>query len=92
MLSGGTERQVLPYVYFKSFVPVAEGIYYIGRLSDEKYYPLEFFQFSRNRSRLLTKLGSHVSAGLSVSPDQKTILFTRSVSNDAHLMMIENFR
>jgi Tol biopolymer transport system component len=91
-VSGGAERQVLPFVYNKSFAPVAEGIYYIGRRSDENYYPLEFFQFSTNRSRLLAKLGGYVSAGLSVSPDQKTILFGKSVSNDAHLMMIENFQ
>jgi Tol biopolymer transport system component len=83
---------VLPYIYYKSFVPVAEGIYCIGRWSDEKYYPLEFFQFSSNSSRLLAKLGSYVYSGLSVSPDQKAILFTKSVSNDAHLMMIENFQ
>jgi Tol biopolymer transport system component len=92
LLSGGAERQVLPYIYYKSFVPVAEGIYYIGRLSDDKNYPLEFFQFSGNSSRLLAKLGNYVSGGLSVSPDQKTILFSKSVSNDAHLMMIENFQ
>jgi Tol biopolymer transport system component len=91
LLSGGAERQVLPSIYSRSFFPVAEGIYYIGPWSGE-YYPLEFFQFSRNSSRLLAKIGGNVFLGLSVSPDQKTILFSRSVSNDAHLMMIENFQ
>ena len=57
-----------------------------------RYYPLELFQFSSNSSRLLAKIGGYVGMGLSVSPDQKTILFTKSVSNDAHLMMIENFQ
>jgi serine/threonine protein kinase/Tol biopolymer transport system component len=90
LLSGGAERQVLPAVYLKSFFPVAEGIYYIGPRSGE-YYPLEFFQFSSNSSRLLAKIGGYVGEGLSVSPDRKTILFSKSVSNDAHLMMIENF-
>jgi Tol biopolymer transport system component len=91
LLSGGAERQVLPYIYDKSFVPVAEGIYYIGSPSGE-YYPLEFFQFSSNSSRLLAKIGSHVFEGLSVSPDRKTILFSSSASLGAHLMMIENFQ
>jgi Tol biopolymer transport system component len=91
LLSGGAERQVLPSIYLKSFFPVAEGIYYIGPWSGE-YYPLEFFQFSSNSSRLLAKIGGYVGEGLSVSPDRKTILFSRSVNNGAHLMMIENFQ
>ena len=91
LLSGGAERQVLPSIYLKSFFPVAEGIYYIGPRSGE-YYPLEFFQFSSQSSRLLAKIGGYVGEGLSVSSDRKTILFSRSVSNGAHLMMIENFK
>ena len=91
-LSGGEERQVLSYVYYKSFVPVADGIYYIGPQSNEGFYPLEFFQFSSGVSRLLTKIQRPVFSGLSVSPDRKTILFTKSVSVGADLMIIENFR
>jgi hypothetical protein len=82
---------VLPSIYVKSFFPVAEGIYYIGPWSGE-YYPLQFFQFSSNSSRLLAKIGRWVGEGLSVSPDRKTILFSRSVTNGAHLMMIENLQ
>jgi Tol biopolymer transport system component len=91
-LSGGEERQVLPYIYNKSFVPVADGIYYIGRRSDAGYYSLDFFQFSSAVSRLVVKIEGGVSSGLSVSPDGKTILFTKSVSVAADLMMIENFQ
>jgi len=91
LLSGGAERQLPPSIYLKSLFPVAEGIYYIGPRSGE-YYPLELFQFSSNSSRLLAKIGGYVSEGLSVSPDRKTILFSRSVNNGAHLMMIENFQ
>jgi Tol biopolymer transport system component len=92
-LSGGAEHQLLPSIFgtTRAFFPVAEGIYYIGPWGGE-YYPLEFFQFSSNSSRLLAKIGRYVSLGLSVSPDRKTILFTKSVSNGAHLMMIENFQ
>jgi serine/threonine protein kinase len=91
-LSGGEERQVLPYVYLKSFAPVTDGIYYLGPRSDEGSYPLEFFQFSSGVIRLLTKIPGSVFQGLSVSPDRKTILFTKSVSVGADLMMIESFR
>ena len=42
--------------------------------------------------RLLGKL-DHVAFGdMTVSPDGKTILYTRAVGEGADLMMIENFR
>ena len=83
---------MLPYITSKGFIPVAEGIYYIGRRSEEKYYPLEFFRFSDNTSRVLAKIDGLLNQGLSVSPDQKTILFSKSATSGADLMMIENFR
>jgi Tol biopolymer transport system component len=91
-LSGGPERQVLPWVVLKSFVSVEDGIYYIGARGDDRKYPLEFFEFSSNTSRLLTRINDFVVQGLSVSPDRKTILFSKSVSNGSNLMMIENFQ
>lgn len=95
-LSGGEEREVLPYIDDNSFFPVADGIYYIGRRSDAGYYPLEFFQFSSGASRLVTKIEANAVVdavgGLSVSPDRKTILFYKGVGTGAVLMMIENFR
>jgi len=90
-LSGGPERQVLPWISERAFVPVEDGIYYIGRRGDDRKWPLEFFQFSSNTSRLLTRIEGFPDIGLSVSPDRKTILFSKSVSNGANLMMIEDF-
>ena len=91
-LTGGEERELLPYVLLKAFMPVADGIYYIGRRTEGKYYPLAFFRFSDHTSRLLANIDGTVYQGLSVSPDQKTILFSKSVSSGADLMMIENFQ
>jgi hypothetical protein len=91
-ISGGEEHQILPYINLKSFFPASDGIYYIGSRSDEGYYPLEFFQFSNSASRLLAKIEGRAYQGLSVSPDRKMILFSKSISFGADLMMIENFR
>ena len=91
-LSGGPERQVLPWVSSRAFVPVEDGIYYIGRREDDRKYPLQFFQFSSNTSRLLTKIEGFLDFGLSLSPDRQTILFSKSATDGANLMMIENFQ
>ncbi len=91
-LSGGAERQLLNWVSYKAFVPMDDGIYYIGRRSDNGQYPLEFFQFSSQTSQVLTNIDGVISIGLSVSPDRKDILFTKTVKSGANLMMIENFQ
>ncbi|HUI53986.1 MAG TPA: hypothetical protein VLY04_03380, partial [Bryobacteraceae bacterium] len=90
-LSGSEEREVLPYVHHGDYLPVADGIYYIGR-GEAGYFPLEFFQFSSAASRLLTKIEAHAVGAVTVSPDRKTILFSKATSAGADLMIIENFR
>lgn len=70
-LSGGPERQILPYVTSGAFVPVKDGIYYIDRRGDDRQYPLQFFQFSLDASRVLTRIQGEVHLGLTVSPDRK---------------------
>jgi Tol biopolymer transport system component len=87
-----SSHQVPPQIAGNAFIAVADGIYYIGRPSEDGDYPLEFFQFSNRTSRLLTKIEGQVNRGLSISPDRKWILFSRNVSFGSDLMMIENFR
>jgi Tol biopolymer transport system component len=91
-LSGGAERQLLDGVTSRAFVPVDDGIYYIGRRSDNGQYPLQFFRFSSQTSEVLTNVDGSIYIGLSVSPDRMAILFTKTVKSGANLMMIENFQ
>jgi hypothetical protein len=83
---------LLDWVTSRAFVPVDDGIYYIGRRSENGQYPLQFFQFSSQTSRLLTNIDGVIYIGLSVSPDRTAILFTKTAKSGANLMMIENFR
>jgi Tol biopolymer transport system component len=90
-VSGGVERQLLAWVSDRAFVPVDDGIYYIGRRDDNGQYPLQFFQFSTQTSRVLTNIDGELNVGLSVSPDRTALLFTKTAKSGANLMMIENF-
>ena len=90
-LSGGPERQLLDWVPWRAFVPVEDGIYYVGRPSNGQY-PLQFFRFSSQTSQVLTNIDGQIYTGLSVSPDRTAILFSKTVKFGFNLMMIENFR
>jgi hypothetical protein len=46
-LSGGPARRVLPFISARAFVPVEDGIYFIGQRTVNGY-PLEFFRHERN--------------------------------------------
>jgi hypothetical protein len=90
-LAGGEEHQILAGVNPRAFFPVADGIYYIAPQTDDGFYLLEFYQFSTKTSRVLEKISGLVDQGLSVSPDGKSMLFSRSVRTGSDLMMIENY-
>ncbi|OYW07835.1 MAG: hypothetical protein B7X34_10100 [Acidobacteriia bacterium 12-62-4] len=92
-LAGGPERVVLDFIGAPRDFPVFEdGIYYGGRLDKKGGVPLLFYQFATGTSRLITTIERIAQNGLTVSPDRKTILYTRTVSAGADLMLIENFR
>lgn len=91
-LAGGPEGKVVEFNGPARDFPVFEdGFYYSGR-SEKGRVPLLFYQFSSGSSRLITHVERYVYKGLTVSPDRKTILYTRSASSGGDLMLIENFR
>jgi Tol biopolymer transport system component len=92
-LAGGPERKIIDFNGLtRDFLVFEDGIYYGGRPDEKGSVPLLFYQFSTGANRLITSLGNYVFIGLTVSPDRKTFLYTRSMSLGGDLMMIENFR
>lgn len=90
--AGGPERKIIEHNgQARDFAVFEDGIYYSGRLEAGKI-PLLFYQFSTGTSRLITKVEPYVHIGLTVSPDRRTILYTRSIAFGSDLMLIENFR
>jgi Tol biopolymer transport system component/DNA-binding winged helix-turn-helix (wHTH) protein len=89
--SRSQERQILPFIYYKEFFPVRDGVYYIGARGEDGLYPLQFYSFSAKASRVLTKISGQIFQGLTVSPDGKSILVSRTVTVGSDLMTIMNF-
>jgi Tol biopolymer transport system component len=91
-LANKRERQIIDYVFARAFAVVEDGIYYIGRRGDDRRHPLLFHQFATGRVKEITRLESVQNYGLTVSPDQRTFLFTKSVATGSDIMLVENFR
>lgn len=106
--AGGDPEKVLDGVNERAFAVLEKGIYYVERLGATNtggYFMgglalsgptararLRFFDFASAQSRILADLGERVGLGLGVSPDGRTILFTRADNPSSDLMMVENFR
>jgi len=90
-LAGGPEQRVIDCVGASSFTIGPAGIYHLGCVANQRAVPLYVLDLATGRDRLLGKLETPIG-GITVSPDGKTILYTKLVGEGSDLMMIENFR
>ena len=88
--SGGEPVKVLDGVVWFNFCLVENGAYYIDQADGETR--LQFFNIATGKSTTVARNLGAVSAGLTATPDGRTILFTRVDASADDLMLVENFR
>jgi Tol biopolymer transport system component len=88
--SGGQPVKVLEGVVQLAFTVSDKGIYYIDQPAGETR--LQFYNLATGRSTTVARNLGDVSQGLTVSPDGRTILYSRMDSPVNDLMLVENFR
>jgi Tol biopolymer transport system component len=74
-----------------NFAVAAEGIYYTASIKPGKT-EFRYFDVKRGTDRLLSTTDAWVAWGLTVSPDETSLLFSRVDQYGADLKLIENFR
>jgi hypothetical protein len=87
-LGGGNEKQILERVLYRGFDVFEDGIYYLDGRGESKIW---FHEFATGRGHMISPIKGQLFNYLSVSPDQKTILFTLGAESGSDLMLIENF-
>ena len=90
--AGGAERLIADSVLTGNFAVMSDGICYISAPRSDGLHELRILDLSTSRTRVLSVLDGPISQGLTVSPDRKTVLYTRQKDSQSDLMLIENFR
>ena len=95
-------RQGAGRSFFGNYVVREGGIYYIDKPSGQGgvYYldtpsgetRLQYFDFATRRSTTVARNLGNMDACLAVSPDGRTILYSRMDSSVDDLMLVEDFR
>ena len=90
--AGGDEIQILPDLRFWSCFDVApDGIYYIPT-GGPGNHTIRFLDLATGKTRQVASLPKPASAGLSLSPDGRHLLYSQVDQTGADLMLVENFR
>jgi Tol biopolymer transport system component len=91
-LAGGTESIVLPSLYGADTFAVAKrGIYFV-RSAPESQAIISFKDFSSGAIEDLAVLKAPIGAGLAISPDEGSLLYTQLDRTDSDLFLVDNFR
>jgi hypothetical protein len=97
LLTGGEPRTIIPCISESAYAVAAQRIYYVpcqGDLhpgSNREVHVLNPVTHGDHRHGMLERF-EELTGGFAVSPDGRTILYTRLASRGADLMLIHNFR
>lgn len=97
-LAGGEETPVLESLragYWAYWAPAEKGIYYLERedvADGQRKFRLRFFDPETRKDRVAMDLERRpFNSGLSLAPDEKSILYTQVDSSDTDIMLVEDF-
>ena len=98
-VDAGEETRVFEPVFsIGNFAVVERGVYFIPELRTDDpdgRYSLQFFNFTSNDIAtvgVLETIPGQIWAGLTVTPDERNIVYTQTDEESSDLMLIEGFR
>ena len=95
-VEGGEESQVGDFRVngrrSLNFAVGAQGIYYASSSDPIHWFELWLYRFSTGKSERIRRIDKMFWQGLSVSPDDRWLLFVAAEDGHGDLQMVENFR
>jgi eukaryotic-like serine/threonine-protein kinase len=89
--AGGGEETNIVKSSEGGFAVAGKGIYYIAPHSDGSS-AVQFYSFATGKVATIAAIHRPVHWGLSVSPDERYVLYTQADQSVSDLMLVENFR
>ena len=92
-VEGGEETKVLDGLsYTFNYAVTSKGIYLLAVRGASSFAQVEFFDFATGRATVLHTLDRPHWFGFAVSPDERSILFSKVDSRNGDLIVVENLR
>ena len=92
-VQGGEESEVLKSVWATNYAIVNRGIYFVAMPDlSQNTSSIKFFSFATGKTTAIGIILGIAGWGLSVSPDEKFLLYTQVDQSGSDLMLVENFR
>jgi Tol biopolymer transport system component len=90
-VEGGDETLVVPRIKsYRNFVVGRRTIYYAQ--SESGRDSIRAHDLGTGRDRVLVELSKPIAAGMSLSPDERFLLFSQVDDEGSELMLVDNFR
>jgi Tol biopolymer transport system component len=90
-VEGGDETVVVPGIKsYRTFAVGQRGVYYVSRVSGQD--SIRVHDLATGQNRLLLELSRPIAAGLSLSPDERYLLYSQTDDEGSELMLADNFR
>ncbi len=90
-VGGGDETKVLESALGQAFAVADKGIYFVTP-NPNGTSVFQFHNFATGKLTTLAEIHQSVSWGMSVSPDERYILYTQEDQTGSDLMLVENFQ
>jgi len=86
------EERLLDRIQRHNFVPSSTGVYFVHLVKTDGTSAVAYLDLASRRITDVVKLEKVADLGLALSPDGRTLLFTRLDYAGTDLMLVENFR
>jgi Tol biopolymer transport system component len=89
---GGEEVKVIESLVSMAFAVANRGIYFMPLEDSTGHRSIQFFDLATNKIRSICSIERPIEVFLSVSPDERWILYSQIDQMGSDLMLVENFR
>jgi dipeptidyl aminopeptidase/acylaminoacyl peptidase len=89
-VDGGEETRILESVVGQAFAPGRKGVYFLAPRTDGTS-AVQLLNFATGKVTTIAVIHRPTSFGLSVSPDERFVLYTQVDQEGRNLILVENF-